>query len=401
VPPKTPLMFTATLFHPPVSCTSLSWRPSQGLQDSSNGVQQILKAKRVRCLSINTDGLSAPSHASRQPISVIPAYAYGAQDIPGPELSLQTNVAPWEQDMALTPIEMDLGALEFIANLPESAHPSRNKSVVKALSRKLTYHGSLRNSIVPVELSGGSLMTVIAPEQSAWQRAYYVPGEIRIETKAKQERLPLEIIQETVNAELGLDKETRMVEQAMLDELVSFIESFGDEFVVEDTGIDAFWLDSPSVPPLKPNKGYLSPPLSHTSTLIASPPATSVPRLSLQDQKVPRSSFDASGDVHEDEFIRELPLMSLKRASLASSQHSGSSRTMMSTPNSLTTYSPPPKTHPYRAPSPMQSPGTSNLGTPVFTMSPRKVRQIKGKGPTSGGRRISLRGLIRSAASIV
>jgi hypothetical protein len=200
-----------------------------------------------------------------------------------------------------------------------------------------------------------------------------------------------------VNAELGLDKERCAAEQAIVDELVSFIERFGKEFKVENTGMDAFWVDSPPPPPLQVNNDYPSP-FSNASTLVQSPPTTYVPRLSSHDLGLPGDSFDLFGDLQKSEFIsRDLPVMNLKRASFASSQHSGSLRTTLSTRNSLTTYSPPPVKYPYGdAPSPLHSPDMSDMVT-----IPRNVRQIKGKGPTSGGSKMSFRGLIRSAASIV
>lgn len=332
--------------------------------------------------------------------------AYAGHDCNRPSLSLQTNVAlaPWEQEMALTPIEMDLGALEVIASLPETACPARKQSVARASLRKSVYRPGSRSSVVAVELPGGSLITVITPEQSAWQRAPYVPGAIRLEPKIRTERSPLAIIQEAVDAELGLDKEKVAAEQAIIDELVSFVGSFGDDFKVEETGIDAFWVDLP--PPRSPvqnNWDFLSP-LSIASTLVQSPPAAGALRLSKCGSNALEESFDRSGDLNEPEIIRDPPSASLRRASFASSNHSGSSRTIVSTQSSISTHSPPQTKHPYSSAHSLQSLGYASFGVPMSAMStssPRKVRQVKGKGVTSSGQKTSFRGLIRSAASIV
>jgi hypothetical protein len=296
--------------------------------------------------------------------------------------------------MALTPIEMDLGALEAIANLPETARPSRSQSFAMGTMRKtIIRRGTTRSgkSGVTVELPSGSIMTVITPESSAWQRAPYIPGRVRLEPKNRRDRSPLAIIQETVDAELGRDTENIAAEKVIIDELVCFIDSFGDDFKVQETGFDAFWIGRPLRPPTIQISRALFSPLSVASTLVQSPPATGVPRLSQRDSNGTQGNFlDQFGDLEEPDFIRDPPSASFRRSSFASSHNSGSSRGLLS--RLLPTHSSSPVQ--YGQHSPGFSPGTR-------ASSPRKVRRVKDKGASCTGQKISLRGLLRSAASIV
>jgi hypothetical protein len=250
--------------------------------------------------------------------------------------------APWEQEMALTPIEMDLGALEAIANLLETARPPRKQSMAQAASVKRTksvFQGNPRKSVLPVELPGGSLMIVTTPEQSAWQRAPYVPGRIRMESKTKTGRSPLAIIQESVATEMCADKEKDATEEAIIDELLSFVESFGDDFQVQQTAIDVFWLDQAVARfPQVSSGGFLSP-LSIASTLVQLPPAKNLPHRprhpSKCDSNTLQKAWDMFGDLDELEFMRgplTPPSINFKRSSFASSEYSNNSLLSLSVP---------------------------------------------------------------------
>lgn len=234
-------------------------------------------------------------------------------------------------------------------------------------------------------------MTVITPEQSAWQRSPYIPAGIRLEAKAKTERSTLAIIQETMDAEAGLDKERVAAEQAIVDELVSFVDSFGDDFWVEETGLDSFWEER------QQDKWSLSlfdrpllSPLSMTSTLVQSPPPTGVPRR--------RSRYESKGyeepsgiDLHD--LITKPSFDDLRRDTYAVSEHSGSCETLTSASPQFA----PPAVQQISS-SPLPSPGLLEAGGPV--QSPKKAKQARGKGGASAGQKVSLRDLIRNAVSM-
>jgi hypothetical protein len=302
--------------------------------------------------------------------------------------------------MALTPIEMDLGALEAIASLAETERPTRKQSfAVGTLRKTIIRKGTTKSgkSGVTVELPGGSIMTVITPEQSAWQRAPYITGRIRFEPKTRIERSPLAIIQETVDTELGRDTNKIAAEHTIIDDLVRFIESFGDDFQVQEKGFDAFWTKQPPRQSVQNSRALFSP-LSVASTLVQSPRTLDVPRLSKRDSKDAREEYiDRFDDLNEPKFSDDPPSTRFRRFSFALSHKSGSSRTKTPTPKLLPTHSSPPGKRQYGRPL-ERSPGFP-LGT--STSSPRKACQVKGMGSSSNGQKMSWRGLLRNAASIV
>jgi len=69
----------------------------------------------------------------------------------------------------VTPVENDLASLAIIADLVETQLP-----LPKAQEQKDAMTQALR-------LRSGSVLTVIPPEQTAWQRSVYVPGSIRLQ----------------------------------------------------------------------------------------------------------------------------------------------------------------------------------------------------------------------------
>lgn len=413
-----PIQFTATLFPPLSNPPPQSRKLPPGVQRSSRRIQDITQAKQLSRLAVPHTRRNA-GHNPRNSIGVTPISAYAghsfSDDFNRPGLSLQPNMfpAPWEQEMALTPIEMDLGALEAIANLPETARPSRKQSMAQAASfkrRKSVFRGNSRKPVLAVELPGGSLMTVITPEQSAWQRAPYVPGRIRMESKTRTGRSPLTFIQESVAAELGADKEKDAAEEAIVDELLAFVESFGEDFQLQETDIDAFWLNQAVARFPKVRSGGLLSPLSTASTPVQSPLASDMPHRPLRPSKCDSHTLqevlDMFGDLDEPEFIRgplTPPSANFTRSSFTS-EYSNSSLLSLSAPG--VTYSLTPLKHPYGgSASSLHSTGQPSIAPSEFT-SPQKVRQVKGKGASSPfksqkGQKLSFKGLLRSAASIV
>jgi len=243
-------------------------------------------------------------------------------------------------------------------------------------------------------------MSVITPEQSAWQRAPYIPGTIKLQPWVRTERSPLAIIQETVEAELEMANERLVMEQSILDELVRFIESFGEEFRIQETNQVAFWFDGPGAHLPQMYREALLPPLSLRSTLTRSELVGGMLGAPLEDAGSSDSMIDVFGDLKEPEFIRSLLTISSKRTSGSSSVYSSSSPKVLSPQNSHLVSSRASKIYPNDSSVPIRSQGfPERLGTDV---SPRKVRQVKGKGASSSsGKKMSLRDLLRSAASIV
>ncbi|KIW07503.1 uncharacterized protein PV09_01468 [Verruconis gallopava] len=400
------LIFTATLFpsvptHGPPPRTS-----SNEIVDSHGRIQRFLGTKEANDLNI---GNSLPDSSKEVRRSSSPGAALVShseqQGRQKPDLSIKIPVdaEPPEQEMALTPIEMDLGVLEVIANLPMTARSSGTQAPVELACTPESPGGIDTKSGVAVQLPGASVVPVVAPEQSAWQRAPYVPGAIRLEPKMKVDRSPLAIIQETVQAELGLDKERLAAEEAIMDELVSFIESYGDGFQLGNAEISTYWIDSSSLLPSRLRKGCVSPPLSLAPTLVQSPSPTSPQHLAV-DHDVEYRCWAPD----YPEFTRNMPRKSAKHTSFASLRHSGSSRTFANAPSAGADGSMTLGENQYgccgTTTSPRAWPAAPQLEPPKTSTSataPRKVRQVRGKGLASNGQKMTIRGMLRNAASVV
>lgn len=386
------VVLTATLF-PRVKSPPIPLRqPAEGLKQSSSRIQGILETKQVGRLAVPTDAQTSTKDNRRISIGLTPISAYGGHDNSVTTLPFVPKSGPWAsgREMALTPIEMDLGALEVIASLPEASRPMRKQSLARQPWSKSVYHLGRRGPVVAVELPGGSLMTVITPESSAWQRAPYLMGDIRPEPKAKPARSPMAILQP--------EQEKLLAEQAIVDDLVSFIRSYGDIFCSGNTNLDRYWLDEGltalHIPPATSN---MSPPSVETKVLES----PDLPRVTKRDSKTMARHNQAETDIRQISGKYGLPSPAKidRESQLPSDRFRPSPRLPASVARS-----PPPGRHLFNSSASQESSGLLRPGSPFSESSgspPRKDAQGKGQGANATGQKISLRGLIRSAASIV
>lgn len=99
----------------------------------------------------------------------------------------------------LTPIELDLGALSMIATLPDPASRTPTKA----------------------RLRSTPILTLVTPEQSAWQRHVYLPGTIRLGTSFVPPSTS------TLTYIDLLPHSTATFDDTVLDEIVDYFLSFG------------------------------------------------------------------------------------------------------------------------------------------------------------------------------
>ncbi|KAK8218327.1 hypothetical protein IWZ01DRAFT_478954 [Phyllosticta capitalensis] len=191
-------------------------------------------------------------------------------------------------DFPITPIALDLGALSVIADFdelspttPRAQNPrapaprarASHSSLNKARRRAAQSSRSSSVSATSIRLRSGSVVTVIPPEQTAWQRTVYVAGPIRLNAfqrkttanaddleaiaKSEVERLTwhrapskpdgiasLDAFQDALDS---LDEkatfERRASDDSALDDLVQYFEDWGIPTTeCEKDTIDSFWL---------------------------------------------------------------------------------------------------------------------------------------------------------------
>ena len=100
----------------------------------------------------------------------------------------------------LTPIELDLGTLAIIAALPDPVTGTPS-----------------------IKLKSGSVVALLTPEQTCWQRATYIPGSIRLETAFA----PPSASAMTDVDPLTFGRSRRETDDTVLDNIVDFFISFG------------------------------------------------------------------------------------------------------------------------------------------------------------------------------
>lgn len=173
----------------------------------------------------------------------------------------------------LTPIATDLGSLSIIAGLGEDSPNARRSSRSGSrppragqTSRSPAYTNTSRSSSVSttsIRLRSGSVVTVIPPEQTAWQRTAYVAGPIRLNnfsnlannSNATLPGLPsqprkassvasLDAFQGAVESlpDNPATQERRASDESVLEELVEYFEDFGfTPASGEKESLDCFW----------------------------------------------------------------------------------------------------------------------------------------------------------------
>lgn len=216
------------------------------------------------------------------------------QPLSEPYITIDGNI---DNDMIasaypLTPIATDLGSLSVIAGLEDESPSSRRKARSTSRSsrsgnssRARKHTDASRSSSVSttsIRLRSGSVVTVIPPEQSAWQRTAYVADPIQLNNLANNSAgafsgLPnirgkagsvasLDAFQDAV--ESLLDNPATLVRRAsdesVVEELVTFFEDFGfGPAAGEKDSMDCFWssdLNNDAVSPGSFGTSWLSPP---------------------------------------------------------------------------------------------------------------------------------------------
>jgi len=104
----------------------------------------------------------------------------------------------------ITPIALDLGALAVIAALPDFV-----------------------TGTPTVKLKSGSVVALLTPEQTCWQRATYIPGPIRLEASFIPPSASTLTDMDLLQNSLALGGSRTETDDAVLDEVVDFFISFG------------------------------------------------------------------------------------------------------------------------------------------------------------------------------
>lgn len=181
----------------------------------------------------------------------------------------------------LTPIATDLGSLAIIAGFEYPTHGRRrtsrsgsrpSRSAYSSRSRTYPSNASRSSSVstTSIRLRSGSVVTVIPPEQMAWQRTAYVAGPIRLNNfnslaSANGAALPglphppqqqrprggkfgsvasLDAFQQAVEAlpDNPAVRGRRASDESVLEGLVEYFEDFGFEPAgYEKESLDCFW----------------------------------------------------------------------------------------------------------------------------------------------------------------
>ncbi|KAJ9669037.1 hypothetical protein H2201_000863 [Coniosporium apollinis] len=128
----------------------------------------------------------------------------------------------------ITPIATDLASLSMLASLSEPPSADSNAEYSPGGTA--------------IKLRSGSVLTVITPEQNAWQRSLYMHGPVRLQKPAvllkKNSIASLDAFQDALESH---EEETsrRPLDDTSLDDLVDFMDSFGFELVSFE--LDEYW----------------------------------------------------------------------------------------------------------------------------------------------------------------
>ncbi|KAF2836549.1 hypothetical protein M501DRAFT_987268 [Patellaria atrata CBS 101060] len=133
----------------------------------------------------------------------------------------------------LTPIATSLDTLAVIASdSPISPHRTPRASIHPPISRSTSIH-----------LHSGSVLTVISPEDSPFQRSTYLPGPIRLQPPyAPGGVVSLATWKETLTLDgEGAVRARRQSEDATIEGLVKYFEGLGVERTASVGSTDQFW----------------------------------------------------------------------------------------------------------------------------------------------------------------
>lgn len=306
---------------------------------------------------------------------------FGIDDLPRPKLSLATNLRLQENEFRLTPIEVDLGVLAAIASVPDSRHPARKLSSVQdhMPSASAQDPTGRKPSVSTFELPSGSIINVITPEQSAWQRTIYLPGTIRIEGRLSNRissvLSPLNMFIERYEQ----SPSTQDSEESVMSEISEFFEEFGTGFQSNNlsTGLDAF----------RKTFSTVKDQFSYSTAEWPKPDRASRKRFTSLMNDLPRTLSSSGERGYSDSTLRD-SLQSTKRA-----------------PDHRSTFPFPVASEAMKTKPRSQAIPSSPNPSPPLPITPESGNQIdfrKGRKSTgSSGHKISLRRLLHSAGSIV
>lgn len=214
---------------------------------NKNRVQGTLRSKRVEALRteaavdfINKSLPATPASILTTSMEMYDSepHRQSSQPRERPPLSQSfTNTSKRVADTyPLTPIENDLAALAVLAALPELT------SQETRLDRSPTSAQTQLGRSSSIRLPTGSVLTVITPEQTAWQHTQYIPGPIRIQRSVTQavnhDLFSLASVAETPSMIAAKNVASEDVE---MQEIADYFEAFGFDPVSFE--LDDFWLD--------------------------------------------------------------------------------------------------------------------------------------------------------------
>lgn len=191
----------------------------------------------------------------------------------------QSNPQPTHPQRALQPISPNTGWAQSTLPTPNGVTSTGNSN-----STSLERASSARS----ITLRSGSILTMISPEETAWDRPVYQHRPICSDKQsALSHKNSIATIEPFLDAVEIVEAERRRAsDDAAVDEIVNFFESLGIYDTSGKCGLDRFWDTSPRPPskaltpiPLLPRS-----PVSPASSLLLPPPP---PRPRLRNSTSP------------------------------------------------------------------------------------------------------------------
>ncbi|KAF2808663.1 uncharacterized protein BDZ99DRAFT_478126 [Mytilinidion resinicola] len=195
----------------------------------------------------------------------------------------------WTPDKPSPPPAQKRAALQAI-----TPNKGQAKSSPSTSSPRVHCPGGLRRGSPAWKLRTGSTLTIVSPEEAAWQQHVYIPGPIRLETTvsaiARKESIATldPFLSTVVKAE-----PRRASDDAVIDAIVGFFEDFHILSPSDDAGLDRYWdklVDPPkrALPRRPPPPPALMP--SALSVLVPSPHSSPRTPRQLSSGSTPKSA---------------------------------------------------------------------------------------------------------------
>ncbi len=201
-------------------------RPQIGRQDN----HESLGAPTIKPLTLSTRPRSGQSLSLDTPSSIgqTPTQMY------------QRDISPTDKSTEDISIWLGPGVEEEVTLGPLPSIPKVNDQAFKNVLGEIPHVSPLGRSIgkalhkpKSLALRTGSIVTVVTPEQTAWSRPMYLQGAIRLDSPAAEPRkgsiASLDAFQDAVEDLEAVKTVRRASDDAVIDEIVDFFESFGSE----------------------------------------------------------------------------------------------------------------------------------------------------------------------------